>query len=792
MKSVFLKIISVSLALVMLISAVPFMASAETYSGKCGDNLTWTLNESTGELVISGTGEMADYLYNSHAPWYGYRSKIKSVSLSDELTSIGTWAFDGCTDIKYLKMPASAKIANAFYDCANIEKVTLTKGTGTMCDYSLSSDSYETCYEYTPWYVSRRKCTEIVIEDGVRGIGDYAFYGCTGITDITIPDGVANICEYTFRGCTNLKSITIGEGVTEIGDYAFYGCTSLTDVTIPNGVTQFGESAFYGCVGLTNLIIPDGVTYIDDYTFYGCSGLTNVTIPDGVMKIGRYAFYDCTSIKNLTMPASAKLYYNAFGNCTNIEKVTLTKGTGMMHDYGDYPGQDNQDHEDTPWNISRFKCTEIVIEYGVRHIGASAFEDCYNLASIAIPNSVQSIGTYAFYSCDNLDTVTLPISVKSIGYEAFYGCSNLEKLKVYNRNCAFRDDFIGKNTTLCGYSGSTAETCATKYGYMFELITEDDHEHVYSNCYSDKECNICGYVRPKPVHSYTSVVTAPTCTERGYTTYTCFCGQSKIDDYVDATGHNFADWKVTTEATCTKMGVETRECIICEATEIRELEMIEHAYNSVVTIPSCTSQGYTTYICYCGDSYIDDYVDALKHDFGEWKVTIKSTCTKEGVETRECENCDETETREISATGHTAGEWVVTTPATATQNGEKMQSCTECGTTLGTQSIPAYGKVRGVSIDDISMNYKDSSTITPSITVDSGVKYAVTYSSSNPSVVSVDANGKVTTSKTGSATITVTVKDEFGNTVSDTCTVKVNYNWWQWIIVIVLFGWIWY
>lgn len=102
------------------------------------------------------------------------------------------------------------------------------------------------------------------------------------------------------------------------------------------------------------------------------------------------------------------------------------------------------------------------------------------------------------------------------------------------------------------------------------------------------------------------------------------------------------------------------------------------------------------------------------------------------------------------------------------------------------------GKVHSVSVSDISLDYKSSTTINPQTSADADVKYTVTYSSSNPSVASVDANGKVSTGKTGSATITVTVTDEYGNTVSDTCNVEVKYNWWQWIIVIVLFGWIWY
>ena len=102
------------------------------------------------------------------------------------------------------------------------------------------------------------------------------------------------------------------------------------------------------------------------------------------------------------------------------------------------------------------------------------------------------------------------------------------------------------------------------------------------------------------------------------------------------------------------------------------------------------------------------------------------------------------------------------------------------------------GKVNSVSIGDISINYKASAKIECNVNADAGVKYTVKYSSSNPSVATVDSNGKVTATGTGDATITCTVTDEYGNTVSDTCNVNVSYTWWQWIIVIVLFGWIWY
>ena len=97
-----------------------------------------------------------------------------------------------------------------------------------------------------------------------------------------------------------------------------------------------------------------------------------------------------------------------------------------------------------------------------------------------------------------------------------------------------------------------------------------------------------------------------------------------------------------------------------------------------------------------------------------------------------------------------------------------------------------------VSVDDIEMNYKKSATLNTVIGVDEGVNYTVEYSSSDPSVAKVDENGNVYGAKKGSAEITVTVTDEFGNVASDTCNVEVKYSFGQWLIVILLFGWIWY
>ena len=116
-------------------------------------------------------------------------------------------------------------------------------------------------------------------------------------------------------------------------------------------------------------------------------------------------------------------------------------------------------------------------------------------------------------------------------------------------------------------------------------------------------------------HSYTEKVTAPTCTEKGYTTHTCACGDSYIDSYTNPLGHSYGEWNQTKAPTCTEKGSETRTCTRCNASEARDVASLGHNHNAAVTAPTCTARGYTTYTCSCGDSYVDNYTDRLGHDY---------------------------------------------------------------------------------------------------------------------------------------------------------------------------------
>ena len=113
-------------------------------------------------------------------------------------------------------------------------------------------------------------------------------------------------------------------------------------------------------------------------------------------------------------------------------------------------------------------------------------------------------------------------------------------------------------------------------------------------------------------HSYDAVVTDPTCTKQGYTTYTCpVCVYSYVGSCVPALGHQMSEWSQTKAPTCTEAGSERRDCARCDHFETRDIAAKGHSHKSVVTAPTCTAQGYTTHTCACGDSYVDNYTDEL-------------------------------------------------------------------------------------------------------------------------------------------------------------------------------------
>ena len=177
-------------------------------------------------------------------------------------------------------------------------------------------------------------------------LGDYAFYGCSGLTSLTIPSGVTKIGCYALSSCIGLTSLTLPSSVTEIGEHAFLNCRGLTNFTIPSGVTKIGAGAFFCCYGLISLTIPSSVTAIGSGAFNGCSGLTSIyAYMEKLPETGSNLFLGCDA-KNCTVyvpKGTGNAYFRSaeFGyfynivefDATGIDKVAISTNAQEVSRY---------------------------------------------------------------------------------------------------------------------------------------------------------------------------------------------------------------------------------------------------------------------------------------------------------------------------------------------------------------------------------------------------------------------------------------------------------------------------
>ena len=295
-------------------------------------------------------------------------------------------------------------------------------------------------------------------------LGDYGFYGCSGLISLTIPSSVTSIGEAAFNGCSGLTSLTIPSSVTSIGGGAFYGCSNLTSLTIPSSVISIGSSAFYSCSGLTSLTIPSSVTSIGNSVFLGCSGLTSLTIPSSVTSIGEGAFFACSGLTSLTIPSSVtSIGVAAFYRCSGLTSLTISSGVTSIGE-GAFQGCSS--------------LTSLTIPSSVTSIGDGTFRGCSGLTSLTISSGVTSIGIGAFDGCSSLTSLTIPSSVRSIGASAFVSCYGLNSIYVYPEKIPKLGGYVfdgcdAKNCTVYVPIGTYDDYRSSEFGY-FENIKEFD------------------------------------------------------------------------------------------------------------------------------------------------------------------------------------------------------------------------------------------------------------------------------------------------------------------------------
>ena len=171
-----------------------------------------------------------------------------------------------------------------------------------------------------------------------------------------------------------------------------------------------------------------------------------------------------------------------------------------------------------------------------------------------------------------------------------------------------------------------------------------------------QDCSRCDHFETEVIkaqgHKHTTVVTAPTCTADGFTTFTCSCGDSYTANPVTKLGHDMGSWTTSKNPTCTVDGEQRRDCSRCDHFVTEKITAQGHKYTTVVTAPTCTADGYTTYTCSCGDTYTANPVTKLGHDWGQWYEVTAATPDQDGQERRDCSRCDHYETQALIYQGN--------------------------------------------------------------------------------------------------------------------------------------------
>lgn len=497
------KVLSLFLSLLMIvgiISSVGIVVNAETYST---DGWQYTLSDNVA-TITGYTGTNKDIIIPDKLDGYAVKHIsddafkknliIETLKLSENLESIGLYAFQHCTNLTYVYVPSVTFDltwvgGGIFKGCSNLTEVEFAKnitkipeniclgvkslktvkipstvnviGSGAFSDTSLESVELPKYLESIENNAFANTCLEsVVLPKYLKSLGYDSFKNCTELKTINIPKNVStNIFGSPFKNCQNLENVTFDEGttiltggllsntgikkviipsgVTEIEHGVFDECKNLTTISFPDSLKSIGYNVFRECTTLNNVVIPDSVTVIGDNCFRDCDSLTDIKLSKNLTTLNDNLFYSCDSLSSINIPDNViELGDDAFSGCTSLKNVKMPKN--------------------------------------LKYMGHCSFAGCVSLESIDIPATVNKVRWGVFTGCTSLKEVTIPYGVSEIDDEFFKGCLNLKKVTIPSTVTSIADNaftYYGETTMRC-VKGSVADEYAKKFEMPIEYFSE--------------------------------------------------------------------------------------------------------------------------------------------------------------------------------------------------------------------------------------------------------------------------------------------------------------------------------
>ena len=730
-------------------------------SGTCGASVYWNLDEETGTLTISGSGDMYDWTSELDVPWFNFNKSIVNIIISESITNIGDCAFSYCTEFASITLPESVAY--------------------------IGKSAFENC----------SALSEIEIPNGTEIINYRAFYNCINLKNVELSDSVTFISDNAFYDCNALESITLGKGVATIGYNAFFDCVNLTDVNYNGTETEWNAiSVDEGNECLTGATIHFNDTPVESEP-HEHSYTSSETIPATCSKVGILT-YICTECGDTYTEAIPKTEH-----IVNSDALWLTEIPST--------------------------CTE----EGRKFRRCSVCKEPAEFDTItALGHNFGGWETTTTPSCEGTGEKTRTCTV----------CKFVEREILNANGHKPADDWTVVTSATCTTDGKKVKKCTVcTLNVESEVIPALGHNPETSweiikeaTCTEEGirscRCTRCIYsvteTIPAKGHALEDewkTVTPATCTQSGTTARFCENCEYSLTRDIPAKGHAVGEWEIIKKADCKNTGTKVKRCTNCN--NIIQSEAIpvsgHTGGNWVITrTPENGSYGIKSKFCTgCGikleekiiysinSATVKDYSTGVEIIYAKETFDGNAAISARALSGSELSDRIYNKFGECIFKGYEAvllNDGIPTVPANSyslrlpVPEGFNRRNAEVYAVDMNTGELYAVSasydngyflidkvdavqyviveRIINISLSETSLSMKKGGSVQLYAETNG---YGVTYTSSDPSVATVDIHGNVTAVGSGSAVITASVD---GSDVKAECTVEVTQSFFEMII----------